>query len=800
MSGAPVPQSGITRRGFLKAAGAVAGATGLVGAASMFSSDGWLKPATAHADEEENVVYTFHQTNCGNRCSLKCTVREGRIADIETNQWEEKDYSICCLKGISEIQRIYSPDRIQTPLKLVGERGSGEFEPISWDEALDIVAEKLRESKEKYGGDSIFFPFSSGLVYDMTMLRTLLGAQGVCENGIDMAQGNGLDMTTGDTGSGKGPYDVQSWVYTKTLLMVGVNLLESGMTDARFMFDAQEAGCRVIVVDPTFTSTAQKADKWVPINPGTDAAMYLGMVSAIIDNEWYDPDFMRAHTSMPFLVSSADGSVLRTTEGEGADAKTVSYVWDEAAGRAVPADECAAPALEGTFTIDGVEYTTEFTLLKENQAQYTPEWAEGVCGIAADEIVSLAEEYAHNTPSFILIGYGGNDKFANADIAGHAMSVLPALTGNIGKPGCGAGVRGNHYGCQSINAKLGAWKLPSEFKAAPLEIQTINMKSNPTNIHVLFNIGNTFLQHWGNFNTTKEYLKTLDFIVTTNVYFDDSVYWSDIVLPVCTGFESRDECGMIQVSKNHILLQMKVIDPLFESKTDFEIEHELAERLGLAEYLPKSTMEYVKAQLNTTDPAFKYVTYDKLKENRSIMRLDYPFGPYLDGHKDQKFKTASGRMEVYHEKLIDYGQALPCYETPLEAYPENPLAQSYPLQFGQQRRRYRVHTQWWNSTWVNQVCPKATLEMNPVDAQERGIAAGDKVRVFNDRGEFKIECSYNNAIRPGTVSMCEGVWARDTEGNSYQDVTNDTLIERGKVLPYGANVPMYDTLVEVEKA
>ncbi|MFD0703134.1 dehydrogenase [Slackia equolifaciens] len=798
MSGATSPHAGMTRRNFLKTAGVAAGALGLAGAASMTTTNNWLAPAEAHAEAEDQVIYTFHQTNCGNRCSLKCTVRDGRMANIESNTWEEDQYSICCLKGLSEIQRIYSPDRIQTPLKRVGERGEGKFESISWEEAFDTVAQKLQESVDKYGGSSILFPYSSGLVYEMPLLRKLLGAQAICESGIDMAQGNGLDQTTGDATMGKGPYEVTDWVNTKTLIMVGVNLLESGMTDARFMFDAQEAGCNVTVVDPIFTSTASKADTWVPIEPGTDAALYLGMVSAILDNEWYDEEYIKAHTSCPFLVSTADGSMLKeTSTAEDGTETATHYVWDGSRARLM--DEVADPILEGTFEVDGVECTTVFSLLKENQKNYTTAWASEVTTIPEDQIIELARKYAQETPSFLLIGYGGNDKYSNADIAGHAMSLLPSLTGNIGKPGCGAGVRGNHYGCHSLTAKLGAWALPAEFVETPLEMQTPLMRTNPSSVHTVFNLGNTFVQHLGNYNTTKEWLKTLDFIVTSDIYYCDSVAWSDIVLPVCTGFETRDECGMIQVSKNHILLQMKVLDPLFESKTDFEIEHELCGRLGFGEYMPESTVDYVKAQLTTDDQAFKNVTYEKLKENNSIMRLDYPDGPYV-GHTDQVYKTKSGRLEIYHEGMLGYNQELPNYESPIEAYADNPLKEKYPLQFVQARRRYRVHTQWWNSEWVNQIVPYPTLEINPTDAEARGLQSGDTVRIFNDRGEFSVTCLINNAARPGQVYMCEGTWCRDTGGASYQDVTNDTLIERGKVLPYGANIPMYDTLVQVEKA
>ena len=146
MSGTSSPRSGLTRRSFLKATGAAAGALGLAGAAGMTTADSWLAPAQAHAEPEERVGYTFHYRHCQCNCHLKCTVRDGRMVLVEPNEWPDKRNETICLKGISEIQHTYSKERLQVPLKRVGERGSGEFVEITWDEALDTIAEKVKET------------------------------------------------------------------------------------------------------------------------------------------------------------------------------------------------------------------------------------------------------------------------------------------------------------------------------------------------------------------------------------------------------------------------------------------------------------------------------------------------------------------------------------------------------------------------------------------------------------------------------------------------------------------------------
>lgn len=789
---------GLTRRRFLKASGVAAGAMGITGA---LTKDEWLVPAGASelADAKEKICYSYHPTNCGNRCSLVCTVRDGRLVHIKGNQWSgpEECFSTCCLRGMSEVQRVYSPDRIQTPLKRTGERGSGEFEAISWDEALSTVADKIKETQDKYGKASLFVPYSSGVAYSLPLLRKLTCAQAACESGIDMGHANGFNPLLGTTNAGQTRASTFNWVHSKTIILVGNNIIETGVTDAQLLMNAQEAGAKLIVVDPVHTATAAKADQWISLRPGTDPALYLGMASVILDNEWYDEDFLNAHTSAPFLVSAKDGSLLRVNAEVSEDdtGKTNPYlVWDAATNSAKPYNaEGVQPALEGSFEIEGVEASTVFKLLKENQREYTADWASKTTGIEADVIRGLAEAYAKDTPAFLGMGFGGADKFSTADIAGHAAGVLAALTGNIGQPGTGVGIVCNHNAAYSV--KMGSWALPKEFKETELEMQSPLFKSQPNSMRMVLNIGNALVQHMGNFKTTREWLAGLDFVVTIDPFHNDSTNWSDIVLPSCTTFEMREESGMVTTHKNHLLQQQKVIEPLFDSKTDFEIEHELCERLGFGEYLPSSMVEYTKALIKPLEN----ITYDELMKNKGIMRLNVPEEPF-DEHAGQKYKTPSGRIEIYNDVLVGEGQALPTYEQLLEAYEGNPLAEKYPLTFIQPRRRYRVHSQFYNSTWINQIDSGPKVELHPSEAEARGLATGDTARLFNDRGSVEVTCSVNEAIRPGMLSMCEGSWMRDTNGASYQDLVNETLIERGKRLENGAPIPFYDTLVQIEKA
>ena len=184
----------ISRRNFIKAGATGTAALGLSG--SLFSKS-WFQSATAKENTMEKVFYTYHTTNCGGRCAFQCTVRDGKLAKIVPNNWTDKRFSTVCLKGLSELERIYSPDRLQTPLKRVGERGEGKFVPISWDEALTMIADKLKELKSKHGGESILFSCSSTVEYAYPFLPSLLGAQFAIGSGIDIGLANGLEECIG---------------------------------------------------------------------------------------------------------------------------------------------------------------------------------------------------------------------------------------------------------------------------------------------------------------------------------------------------------------------------------------------------------------------------------------------------------------------------------------------------------------------------------------------------------------------------------------------------------------------------
>lgn len=799
----------LTRRGFLR--GSLA-ACGLGAAAGMLSAEGWLAPAEAHAaigpagaaragGGEERTACTYHQEHCGGMCPLKCTVRDGRLVQVEPNDCADERYETICLKGISEVQHIYGAGRVQAPLKRVGERGSYEFIQVGWNEALDDIAARIGEVQDAHGRDAVLVMASSEA--NFPFLAAMLGAQTGGNTGIDVGTGNGLDPAIGFGGGyAMATGEARDWVNANLVLTVGSNFCESSLPQVRLFFEAKEAGAKMVVVDPHFSTTAAKADEWVPIEPGTDAALFLAMAKTILDEGLADEEFMAQHTSLPFLVDEATGALLReraadprAEEPETGEANPFLVL--DADGAVAPYNRDGARcALSGAVEATGGRARTVYDRLVEGLAGCTPAWAADLTGVPEGRIVELARLYAEG-PSTIALGWGGNDKLGNADIAGHAAAVLAGVTGNICKPGANVGVFVG--GCWNGHAAtLGAWELPAGMAPAEDEMAAYDMREKPNSVRACICCGDFMAQHFANLAKTEDWARSLDLIVSIDPYFTEGAKWADYVLPSTTRFELDAEVGNVKVGYNHLVLQNKVIDPLFEARTDFWIQKELARRLGAADALPADSVELVEAILSgAEDPAIAALTIDEINKANGVWPLPGIEEPRQE-YADFAFATASGRLDLYYESLVPYGQALPAWEPPLEAWRDNPRRADYPLQLANVRTRFHIHNQFNDALWIRQYF-EPTLEASPADLASRGLATGDTAEVFNDRGSFEVRVHGNPAVRSGSVRLCEGATADFLARGNMQSVTNDAQVERGAELLCGAVIPFSDTLVDIRK-
>ncbi len=813
MSEERVRASGLNRRSFLKA-GAFGVAAAGAASAGMFSFGNWLAPTEAYAEASEEVINCYHQNHCFGNCALTCTVRDGRLVLVEPNaKWEDDRHNTICARGISEVQHVYSIERVQTPMKRIGPRGSDEFVSITWDEALDLFKEKITSIQSEHGTDSVLFWKAGDAAMDFIPRLLKASVTPFGRAGSDIGQANAIDPGIGHywfintTGS-------DDWVNAKTILILGSNMFETRLVHCGYFFDAMEAGAETIMIDPSFTPTAGSCSQWLPINSGTDAALMLAMTSLVLDNKWYDEEYIRANTSLPFLVDVATGELVHGPKEDAVpiDAKlqmpapfgltgrwpeedATFLVWDENTESVKYfAEKDVMPALTGVFEYEGRKVTPTFALLLETQKPYTAAWAAEKTGISEEDIVSLATRYATNGPAVLCLAYGGGDKYANADVLGHAALILASITGNIGIHGGGLGGNANDWAWHPI--RLAPWALPEEYVTKNEMVINYDLLHKENNIRAIVCFGDMLYARPPR-SFQAEYLDTLDFVVVCDIYYTPGTAYADLILPVCTKFENESEVGDVKAVCERLMLRNKVLDPLFESKSDFETERVMAAAFGLDHLMPKDSVEFVNNKLNKIagiDP----VSLEKIKANNDIYTTIILDKPWV-GFEDQVYGTPSRRIEVYRENVLSWDQALPRYEDPMEVYAGNPLYEKYPLQLMSPRTRFQIHEQFFDATWLQEI-KMTKLEMNPIDMQGRGLENDDIIEVFNDRGSFKCKVATNNSLRPGIASIYECVWPKYLEEGDLKMVLTEDLNPRGYDCRYGPVIQFYDMLVEVKKA
>jgi DMSO reductase family type II enzyme molybdopterin subunit len=422
----------------------------------------------------DRVVKGTHGTNCTGNCAFNVYVRNGIVwreeQQAEYGRSEDApDYGPRgCQKGLRHAKYMYGPQRVLYPMKRAGERGEGRWQRISWDQAMDEIADRFIDYSVAHGPRSI----SCDLGTQMVLKRASFAALGrfATISGIELPEAfagvgdlpTGVYMTVGEALLG----DTMAAVYkSKCCLVWFCNPAVTRIPDAHFFWEARYNGTEVIAISPEFTPTAMHASRWINPKPGTDTALAMGMIEVILRERLYDPAYIREQSDLPFLVREDNGRYLRETDIEGgAGARdNLFYVWDERTRRAVAAPATGnpppppgspvpvipggsldlgelRPALEGRFTVPTpggpVRVTTVFELLKKRAAEYAPARASALCGVHADNIRDLARTFAAARPAMIFTGYR-MCKWLHGDLLQRAFMLLLSLTGNLGKAGGG---------------------------------------------------------------------------------------------------------------------------------------------------------------------------------------------------------------------------------------------------------------------------------------------------------------------------------------------------------------------------
>ena len=734
--------------------------------------------------QEKVALVACQGWGCHEHCVLTTYVKDGKIERTErtiVKGSQAERYGIC-QKGIVAGKFPYIPERVLYPLKRVGKRGEGKFERISWEQALDEIGEKLQAIRAKYGPRSLIvnnFPcgypnnFSGlGIALSYGLVSTVDGSMFETEP-IDVGTANLCPIEFGDPFA-VFKHNIAPMAQSNYIVIWGGNPI--GWTRAaqtsKILMDAQERGVKLVDITPFFESTAAKVDEWVPIKPGTDAALALAMANVMIQEGLCDEEFLLKHTVAPFLVRDDNGKFLRESDVLPGGDREKYVCWNRVppkpVGVAAHTFEYgeAYPELCAAVTVNGIPCKTAFRRLEERVAEWTPESQEKVTGVPAETVRRLVHEYIEHKPSTIFLNYGL--RYMNGTFSARAIALLPALSGNLG-------LKGGRFWFGSLSeghpVMLGDMAImfptgPENAKGGAVLMKDLLASfDNPDGpqYKAWFNSYSNPVQNWPNRRLwTEQIFPNMELIVAVEVRETDTTAFADYVLPEATIFE-REE--LVAPEGDCVVLNEPAIEPRGEAKPPAYIYGELAKRLGAGDSLNKSTEEWLKIKLTTDDPAVAGVTppltLERLRKEK-IVRLNLPDEPY-DSWDNLDLETASGRVEFYCEDFSEVDGALTRYVPPQI---HSPKRSKYPLQFVPGRHRVYMQGQFTEIPELRAIGGKvSTLAINPVDAEARGISDGDRVEIFNDKGSAQAVARITQMFPPGTVNLWYAYPAKDYPTN-----------------------------------
>ncbi|MFH1382132.1 MAG: molybdopterin-dependent oxidoreductase [Chloroflexota bacterium] len=731
------------------------------------------------ADSENRIVRTGGHHDCGGCCPYLVHVIDGKARKIEP--YPEPSHRTCA-RCWAYPSVVHHKDRLLYPLKRTGERGEGKFTRISWDEALDEVASRLTAIRQKYGPSCTMLMSASGSrghVHSALSVFRLFNMIGGCLVRWGSASNESNTFASIVTyGTGDNGNSMDDLANSKLIIAWGWNPMETVQATGTpyFLLKAKEAGARIISVDPRFTNTAAVvADQWIPIRPGTDAAMLIAMAHVMITEGLCDKEFL--------------------------DRCTVGF---------------------GQFS--------DYVLGKEDGIAKTPSWANEITGVASETIVALAREYATTKPAALIDGYGpGRTAYGEQYV--RAAQALGALTGNIGisggmapglrqVPGFIGGMGGARgpalpIGKNPLEPDLGGIKpdkvdrdVYNRYRICTANAwdALLNGKAAgyPADIKMLYIATVNNINQWPNTNRAIEAFKKMEFIVIHEKFMTATARYADIILPVADQWERTDyqRSWMAICLTPYYIYQNKVLDPPGEAKTDFQICCELAEKLGLKGYQEKTEDEWLRTLLSEpADTARDIPSYEEFKKaGIAYPKLEKPAVAFKDEAAGRKpFPTPSGKIEIYSERLAQLNKPeippIPKYIPTWENL-DDALSRKYPFQLITPHFKLRAHSGFDNVPWFKELEPQ-TVWINSQDAAGKGIKNDDKVSVFNDRGKVIITAKVTDRIMPGVLAMCEGAWfSPDEHGIDHGGCPN--LLTRDKPAPSGA-IPYNTALVQIER-
>jgi anaerobic selenocysteine-containing dehydrogenase len=692
--------------------------------------------ASDTAPPRDGIVRGACPHDCPDTCAMLVTVQDGRATRVAGDPEHPFTQGFLCAKVNRYVERTYHEDRLRIPLRRVGPKGSGRFAPVTWDEALGEIAERLRTIAASGDGPQAILPYSyagtMGLLQGSSMDRRLfhsIGASRLDRTICSMAGTVGMQMTVGaNIGA-----DAEGLPESDLVMLWGTNTLTANPHLWPFVLRARERGATIVCIDPIRTRTAAQCDEWIPIRPGTDAALALGMMHVLFTQGLEDRDYLERHTI-----------------GHHA--------------------------------------------LRARACEWNPARAAAATGLPAETIVSLGERYGRARAAFIRVNYG-LQRHAGGGMAVRTIACLPAITGHWRHAGGGvqlstsANFRFNRAALErpdlgpparTINMiRLGeALTEPDAGVGGPPVRALVVYNSNPAAVAPERNVVLRGLAREDLFTVVLEHFQT------------DTADWADIVLPATTQLEHWDV--HLAYGHHYASLNRPSIEPLGEALPNTEIFRRIAARMGLDDpALRDDDLTLIRQALDTNAPKLRGVTFERLLE-RGWVRLDVPtpYLPYADG----EFPTPSGKCELYSQRLADMGfDPLPTYIAPYESPERDPAhVARYPLTLISSPAHTFLNTTFVNVTSLRRQARGPEVLLHPADAARRGIEAGMRVRVHNDRGAFSAVSRVEPSIREG-VAWAPSIWW----GKLADDGANANQTTSQRETDLGHGPVFYDNQVEI---
>ncbi|GAB6126059.1 molybdopterin-dependent oxidoreductase [Humidesulfovibrio idahonensis] len=742
---------GISRRNFLKGL-ALGGAAALAPCLMLRARDA---DANQNFEQGYQVFRNACPRNCYDTCSIKSFVKDGVVRFVEGAPESTFTNGGLCVKGNSYVRYAYSPDRIKYPMLQEG-RGTGKWRRISWDEAMDRIAKKILELKKqdgsllglaltKYSGNFGITNYGvEGLMSSLGYTTRLVGTP-CWPAGIDAQNYDLGNMWCND------PEDMDKSRY---IIVWGGNPAWCSVHSMKYLYAAQDAGAKLVVIDPVFTQTAAKADEYLQVAAGGDGALALGMCRHLLDKEMYDKAWVAANS--------------------------------------VGFEEFAAYL----------------------RREVTVEWAAKVSGVPAGRIRAIAEEFAQAKPATIWIGYG-MQRHTNGGAMVRSIDALVAMTGNVGKVGGGA--RYGHLQTWGFNYNAMIRKPPEGSKgfvgaAGPKgEFDFGGGAKAPTYTDRALNINKTAQEIldakdpairmlWvscknvlsQDFDRMKllEAFKKLELVVVVDHFFNQTVEQADIVLPVTSLFEE----WTVNVSYWHYWLSIneQAVKPLFESKSNIEIAAALSKRMneleaGSCTYPTElDTKEWMEKEFNKKIyDLFGIESWEELR--KGPVKAKMPQAAW----SDLKFATPSKKYEFKSELCEKNGNnALPVFVEGRKPYDK--------LRVLTPHSKFSLHSQFQNLDWMMDFNNEPIVYINPAAAKARSIKDGDLVKVFNKTGEVRLKAKLTANVPADTLLLYEA-WFRGL-GFNCQNLVDDTSSDMGKFKTGAPGVAIHDQFADIARA